>query len=46
MTSLTTATMEQSIALKSIHAFRMDELIGTVPSWTETIFIALRCHNL
>ena len=41
MTSLTTATIEQSIELKSIHAFRIDELIGTIPSCTETIFMIL-----
>ena len=39
ITSLTTATIEQSIELKSIQAFRIDELMGTIPSCTETIFI-------
>ena len=39
ITSLTTATIEQSIELKSIQAFRMDELMGTIPSCTDTIFI-------
>ena len=31
-TSLTIATIEQSIELKSIQALRIDELIGTTPS--------------
>ena len=39
MTSLTTATIEQSIELKSIQAFLIDELMGTIPSCTETIFM-------
>ena len=46
MTSLTTATIEQSIELKSIQALRIDELIGTMPSWTEMIFMfCLSCDS-
>jgi hypothetical protein len=41
MTSLATATIEQSIELKSIQALRIDELIGMTSSWTETIFMIL-----
>src|SRR3954468_19139821 len=40
-TSLTIATIEQSIELKSIHALRIEELIGTTPSCTDWIFIAV-----
>ena len=29
----------QSIELKSIQALRIEELMGMVPSWAETIFI-------
>jgi hypothetical protein len=39
ITSLTTATIEQSIELKSIHALRIDELMGTTPSCTDRIFM-------
>ena len=46
MTSLTTATIEQSIELKSIQALRIDELIGTMSSWTERIFMFyLSCES-
>jgi hypothetical protein len=31
--------MEQSIELKSIQALRIEELMGTTPSCTETILI-------
>ncbi len=32
MTSLSIATIEQSMELKSIQALRIEELIGTTPS--------------
>jgi len=38
-TSLTIATIEQSIELKSIQALRIEELIGTTPSWMDKIFM-------
>ena len=46
MTSLTIATIEQSIELKSIQALRIDELIGMMPSWTERIFMFYLSCNL
>src|SRR3954463_9409376 len=33
--------IEQSIELKSIHALRIEELIGTTPSCTDWILIAV-----
>ncbi|CAM5260755.1 hypothetical protein STENM36S_08614 [Streptomyces tendae] len=37
MTSLSIATIEQSMELKSIQALRIEELIGTTPSYTLVI---------
>ncbi|MBO3682082.1 hypothetical protein [Streptomyces sp. NEAU-YJ-81] len=46
MTSLSIATIEQSMELKSIQALRIEELIGTVPSWTLVIFTTRTSHIL